>query len=49
LRKEILSESCSTMFVAPGTATSGPTFTRSCRYEEIGPVTVPSIGVEGGF
>jgi hypothetical protein len=46
LQKEVASENCST-FVDASRGT--PVITRSCRDEEIGPVTVPSIGVEGGF
>jgi hypothetical protein len=48
LQKEIVSENCSTFFDG-STPGAPPTTTRTCHYEEIGPITVPSIGVEGGF
>ncbi len=44
LQKEIVSETCDTF---GGTVSGG--LQRTCHYDEIGPVTVPSIGVEGGF
>lgn len=48
LRKEIVSENCSTTIANTGTGMP-PVRTRTCDYEETGPITVPSIGVEGGF
>jgi len=46
LQKEIVSESCNSF---PDGMNQGGPRTRTCHYEEIGPVTVPSLGVEGGF
>ncbi len=48
LQKEIVSESCSVSIVGVG-ANQPPTRTTTCRYDDIGPIAVPSIGVEGGF
>jgi hypothetical protein len=48
LRKEIVSESCHTILDLSMTDMP-PIRTRTCHDEEFGPVTVPSIGVEGGF
>jgi hypothetical protein len=48
LQKEIVSETCSPVFAGGTFPPTGPT-TRTCHYDEIGPVTVPSIGIEGGF
>jgi hypothetical protein len=48
LQKEIVSETCNVSIVGVGGG-QPPTRTPTCRYDEIGPITVPSIGVEGGF
>ncbi|HEX9295458.1 MAG TPA: TonB family protein [Polyangiaceae bacterium] len=49
LRKEIVFEFCDPAYDPPAPGTSVPVPRRTCRYQEIGPITVPSIGVEGGF
>jgi hypothetical protein len=45
LRKEATSVNCG----GRGSALQGPIDANDCTFEEIGPVTIPSLGVEGSF
>jgi TonB family protein len=46
LSREVTGYECSTALAVPGTGTFG---TAACAERVIGPVSVPSLGVEGGF